>query len=135
MPLLVDTSVLIDNFRQVETPSVLYLKRVRRAERILLADLVLMEVLQGAADMAHANRLAEQLATLTHVNVVEDGIAVEAAEHFRTLRSEGISIRSQIDLLIGTYCIRHGHILLHSDRDYDLMAKHLPLRTVAAPLH
>ena len=32
------------------------------------------------------------------------------------------------DLIIGTYCMEHGHSLLHADRDFDPMAEHLGLR-------
>jgi len=40
-----------------------------------------------------------------------------------------VTVRKTIDLLIGTYCIAMDCILLHSDRDFDPMARHLGLRT------
>jgi predicted nucleic acid-binding protein len=42
-------------------------------------------------------------------------------------------VRKTIDLLIGTYCIMHRHTLLHSDRDFDPMQRHLGLKVV--PTH
>jgi hypothetical protein len=45
------------------------------------------------------------------------------------LRQRGITIRKTIDVMISTFCIRNGHILLHGDRDFAPMAEHLGLRT------
>jgi predicted nucleic acid-binding protein len=42
----------------------------------------------------------------------------------------GITIRKVPDLIIGTYCIEHGHSLLHDDRDVEPMREHLGLRVV-----
>jgi predicted nucleic acid-binding protein len=51
-----------------------------------------------------------------------------AAEHYRRLRKRGVTVRKTIDVLIGAYCARHGHALLHADRDFDPMVQHLGLR-------
>ena len=34
-----------------------------------------------------------------------------------------------IDLVIGTFCIECGHLLLHDDRDFEPMVRFLGLRT------
>jgi len=36
--------------------------------------------------------------------------------------------RKTVDLIIGTFCIVHGHYLLHGDRDFEQMHRHLDLR-------
>jgi predicted nucleic acid-binding protein len=41
-----------------------------------------------------------------------------------------VTVRKTIDVLIGTYCIQHGHELLHADRDFDSMHRHLGLRVL-----
>jgi predicted nucleic acid-binding protein len=56
-------------------------------------------------------------------------LAIAAAKNYRRLRGEGITIRKTIDLIIGTFCIAHGHMLLHDDRDFDPMETHLGLKT------
>jgi predicted nucleic acid-binding protein len=43
-------------------------------------------------------------------------------------KGDGVTVRKTIDVLIGAYCIRHGHALLHADRDFDPMVQHLGLR-------
>jgi hypothetical protein len=58
-------------------------------------------------------------------------IAVSAARHYRRLPGMGISIRSSIDRLIGTFCIERVASLLHHYRaDFLPMEKHLDLRCV-----
>ncbi|HLJ00222.1 MAG TPA: PIN domain nuclease, partial [Bradyrhizobium sp.] len=34
------------------------------------------------------------------------------------------------DIIIGTFCIEHGHALLHDDRDFEPMEEHLGLKVV-----
>jgi predicted nucleic acid-binding protein len=46
------------------------------------------------------------------------------------LRGLGFAIRAGIDTVIGTYRIRHGHELLHDDRDFAPMQRHLGLMVV-----
>ena len=35
-----------------------------------------------------------------------------------------------IDVIIGTFCIYHKHYLLHNDKDFDPIEKHLKLKTI-----
>jgi predicted nucleic acid-binding protein len=53
---------------------------------------------------------------------------VRAAANDRYLRGRGLTIRKTIDLLIGTFCIEHGHALLHADRDFEPMQLYLGLQ-------
>lgn len=64
--------------------------------------------------------------------MVSPALAVKSARHYRTLRGLGIFVRRTIDMLIGTFCIEHGHALLHSDRDFDPMQRHLGLSVIHA---
>lgn len=60
--------------------------------------------------------------------MLDETIAVQAARNDRFLRGRGITIRKRIDMIIGTFCLASGHVLLHDDRDFDPMAEHLGLR-------
>lgn len=62
--------------------------------------------------------------------MLDGSIAVEAAQNYRSLRRRGITIRKTIDMIIATFCLRHGHALLHDDRDFDQIALHLGLKTI-----
>ena len=46
-------------------------------------------------------------------------LALAAAEHYRSLRRAGFTVRSAIDVLIASFCIEQGYSLLHNERDYD----------------
>ena len=50
---------------------------------------------------------------------VSSELAIQAVRNFRSLRQRGRTVRKTIDCLIATFCLRHGHSLLHRDRDYD----------------
>ena len=62
--------------------------------------------------------------------MLDGGIAVRAARNDRALRTLGITIRKTINLVIGTYCIDNRLSLLHADRDFDPMQRHLGLAVV-----
>jgi hypothetical protein len=61
-----------------------------------------------------------------------EAVAVAAARNYRRLRARGVTLRKTIDLLIGTWCIDNRVPLLHNDRAFDPMARHLGL--VAVPV-
>jgi predicted nucleic acid-binding protein len=64
------------------------------------------------------------------VQIPDARLAAAAARNYRALRARGRTIRKTIDCLIATYCIEHGHALLHTDRDYDAFEEHLGLTVV-----
>ena len=45
-------------------------------------------------------------------------LALTAAQHYRNLRAQGITVRSSIDVLVAAFCIENDYALLHHDRDY-----------------
>lgn len=55
-------------------------------------------------------------------------LAVAAARNYRRLRRLGVVPRSATDVLIATFCIEEGHELLHSDRDFEPLARHFGLK-------
>lgn len=124
----VDSSVWIALIRDRDTPEVIRLRAIWNPARIIVGDIVLLEVLRGARSDRHAAYLQKELATFAQVTMLSPEIAVKAAANFRLLRAKGITIRKTADLIIGTYCMEHGHSLLHADRDFDPMAEHLGLR-------
>jgi predicted nucleic acid-binding protein len=124
----VDSSVWIALIHDRDTPEVTRLRSMPNPAQIIVGDIVLLEVLRGARSDRHAASLQKELAAFTHVTMLSPETAVKAAENFRRLRAKGITIRKTADLIIGTYCMEHGHSLLHADRDFNPMAEHLGLR-------
>ena len=99
---------------------------------MLVGDLILREVLQGARNEAHAGRIAGALAAFPSVSILSPDLAIEAAANYRRLRAVGITVRKSMDIAIGAFCLVNGHVLLHNDRDFEGMRRHLGLRTLAA---
>lgn len=125
-----DTSVWVDFFRGTPSPEAERLKLLISRVPLLVGDLMLCEILQGVPTERQAREVETALRAFDVVPMVGDVVATAAAAHFRTLRAQGITVRKTIDLLIGAFCIHHGHILLHRDRDFDPIARHLGLKVL-----
>jgi predicted nucleic acid-binding protein len=126
--IVVDSSVWIDFFNGKVTPQTSKLLSFMGNEPLLIGDLILCEILQGARTESHARMLEDELRKFDLAPMLNPELAVAAAKNHRILRSEGITIRKTIDLVIGTFCIAHQHTLLHDDRDFGPMETHLGLR-------
>lgn len=125
-----DTSVLIDSIRGRRTEQVSKFERLVAADEVMLGDLVLSEFLRGFDNEAESRHVHATLQGFPVVELCGETIAVEAARNFRHLRALGVTVRKTVDLIIGTYCIRNSLPLLHNDRDFDAMERHLGLKVL-----
>jgi predicted nucleic acid-binding protein len=126
--IVVDSSVWIAKLRNYSSAATQKLDAMIDTDEVAVGDVVLLEVLQGARGDRDASRLEYYLKSFHIVRMLDPEIAVTAAVNFRRLRSKGITIRKTVDLIIGTFCIEHGHSLLQDDRDFAPMVEHLGLR-------
>lgn len=126
--IVVDTSAWIEFLRGTGSPVQLTVRRLLDAgERLATTEVVVMEVLAGARDAAHEDRLRRlvlgcELLPLAGLSDYED-----AASLYRRCRRAGATLRSLTDCLIAVVVIRAGAEILHSDRDFDAIARHAPL--------
>jgi predicted nucleic acid-binding protein len=128
--IVVDSSVWIPYLRNDHTERTERLDDLLDREQIVVGDIVMCEILQGVRNEAEAARV-ETILRGFHLAAMRDvELAVRAAQHYRRLRSIGITIRKTVDLIIGTFCIENDHALLHDDRDFAHMERHLGLRVV-----
>jgi len=130
--ILVDSSVWIDFFNGASNTAVERLHALLKdsSSTLATADLVVYEVLRG---FRNSRALVDARALMSELSQVELGglpNALQAADHYRALRAMGFSIRSPIDVLLASYCIANGHMLLHRDADFDVMAALRGLRVV-----
>ena len=130
--IVVDSSVWIANLRGTGSEAVRKLRAVAETDddQILVGDLILLEVLQGARDEAHAACIERNLRCYPVAAMLHDRLAVLGAYHCRNLQGRGVTVRKTVDMIIGTFCIEGGHRLLHDDRDFDPMTQHLGLQVV-----
>jgi predicted nucleic acid-binding protein len=128
--IVADSSVWISLFRKDDTETASTLRSLIPRGVILLGDIILMEVLQGARDVHQARRIEQSLSDFPIVSMLSPALAIKAAANYRLLRTLGVTTSKAPDLIIGTYCIAGGHSLLQRDKDYLPMAEHLGLRLV-----
>lgn len=129
--ILVDSSVWIDYFKGLKNRQTEHLDALLADadDELAVADLVVFEVMRGFQS-AKAKRSAQAL--LLSTRLVEIGgldNALLAADHYRALRQKGYTIASPIDVLLASYCITHGHALLHHDADFDVIETLRGLKT------
>jgi predicted nucleic acid-binding protein len=127
---IVDTSVWIDFLNDVENRQTVWLEAALKLQKIGLTTLILCEVLQGARTELQFHDLIRDFFKLDVFDTGDAKLAVASAQNYRTLRQRGYTIRRTIDCIIATFCIEHGHQLLHNDRDFDVFEAHLDLRVV-----
>jgi predicted nucleic acid-binding protein len=124
-PVFIDSSVWIAFFNGQVTPKTTRLGFLLGRQPLAIGDLVLMEVLQGFRYEADVRRAERLLAPLDCYILGGDALARASARNYRRLRRLGITPRSSIDVLIGTFCAENDHHVLACDRDFELMAPHL----------
>jgi len=127
---IVDTTVWIDLLGGQQNAQAAWLAREIPQQRIGLTDLILCEVLQGIRGNAVFRQVKQKLMKFEIYDSGGVDLAVAAAENYRELRAEGITIRKTIDCLIATFCIEGGHSLLHRDRDFEPFEKYFGLKII-----
>ncbi|MBS9722229.1 PIN domain nuclease [Tianweitania sp. BSSL-BM11] len=125
--IVVDSSVWIANLRNQRNRAVERLYEVNPSE-ILVGDVIMLEVMRGAKSEQEARQLERYLRMFKQAEMLGLELALQAAANYRLLRTRGITIRSSIDMIIATFCIKHGYLLLQHDRDFQPMSQHLGLQ-------
>jgi hypothetical protein len=130
--ILIDTSVWIDHLHDDHTPQVARLRELILATPSVVAvgDLILCEILQGLDNDLEARKVETALRNFKIVSLLTPDLASRAAANYRLLRARGVTVRKTIDIIIGTFCIESDFVLLHCDRDFEPMQKHLGLKTI-----
>jgi predicted nucleic acid-binding protein len=125
-----DASVWIDYFNGAASAARAQLRELlQQGEvRIVVPDLVLFEVLRGFRHERDWRAARTLLESLDIEPVGGHALALEAAQHYRSLRAAGITVRSSLDVLIASFCIDRGYALLHRDRDFEAFERLRGLR-------
>jgi predicted nucleic acid-binding protein len=119
--ILVDSSVWIDYFRgarNLQTEQLDLLFEQGDAD-IGVADLVVFEVLRGFNSPRAQQEAQTMLLSIAVVEIGGISNAMNAAVLYRRLREQGRTVHSPIDVLLASYCMTHGHTLLHRDADFE----------------
>ena len=124
---LVDSSVWIDLLRGKDTPQTGLVRELLPRREAALTPVVYQEILQGARSPAHFTKLRSYFRTLPFLNPRHPIESWEdAAELYMRCRQRGYAPRSPHDCLVATIAVEHGTMLLHDDRDFELIAQTEP---------
>ncbi len=125
--IVADTSAWIDYVRGIDAPHTNLLDYELEHSRIITGDIIIAEFLQGFRSDKEYETARQMMESLEYHDFVGKEIAIQAAQNFRKLRKNGITIRKTIDVIIATFCIENGYELIHNDRDFDPMEEILGL--------
>ena len=127
--ILVDTSVWSLALRRDRPPESreveAFTAAIERGDACLTGT-ILQEVLQGFPDTSRTRRLVDYLAPFPLL-ALHRGDFVYAAEIRNKCRVKGITV-STIDAQIAAAAIDHKCALLTTDKDFEAVARHFPLR-------
>jgi predicted nucleic acid-binding protein len=128
---LVDTSAWVEYLRATGSATHLAVRHILDMdEPAHTTDVVVMEVLAGARDDDHRDRLRRLLARCEHIPVEGLEDFETAADLYRLCRRAGETVRALTDCLIAVVALRASISVLHADRDFDAIARHTGLRVI-----
>lgn len=124
--ILIDTSAWVEFLRDTGSPACNRVEALLAGD-IATCDMVRMEVLAGARDDLHLQRLRGLLARAAILPTTAADYE-QAAALYRLCRLRGDTVRKLPDCLIAAVAIRADAAILHRDTDFDMLARHTELR-------
>ena len=121
--ILVDTSVLIDFFRGVKNPKTEVFDSILQYKLPYgITPYTFAEILQGAENDGEYEKIKDYLSTQV-IYFLPSGIEIyeEAARISFDLHAQGFAPRSTADILTVLTAKKNGLLLLHNDRDFDIL--------------
>ncbi len=124
--MLADTSAWVDHLRGRRTKAAGRLSGLL-GDGLATTDIVVMELLMGARDDAHLRVLQGLVDSCDYLPTHREDYE-SAAAIWRSCRRAGVTVRSIPDLLVAAVAIRVDVAVLHNDRDFEVIARHVDLR-------
>ena len=125
--ILADTSAWVEFLRGTDSAADRAVRRLLKRGELATTDVVLMEVLAGARDADHRDRLRGLLARCEFVATEGPRDYEDAAEISRACRAAGDTVRGLTDCLIAAVAIRARMPVLQADADFETIARHTAL--------
>ena len=104
---------------------------IKKREDICICGIVLTEVLQGIREISVFRKTQELFNAMIFLPMPYS-VFLGAAEIYRNLRRKGITIRNSVDCMIASVAIENDIMLLHNDRDFKPIEKHLSLKVLTS---
>lgn len=130
--MVVDTSVWIEFLRATGSAAhTTLVDRIEDGSRLVVPEVVLGELLVGTTDEATAARFRSMAARFELVPIEALVDIEDAARIHRACRRRGEAVRNLIDCIVAATARRLDLPVLHRDRDFEVMARHVDLRTIS----
>ncbi len=125
---LIDSSVWLDVLmgRRDDDPLNRRVSSLMAEDLAATMPMINLELLRGARTREEWQRLRRFLASLQQLPLADATWEMASELGFR-LRTTGVTVPTP-DLLIAAVAMEEDAVLLHSDRHFDLMAAHVPLK-------
>ena len=124
MKVLIDTSAWIDFLNGHASPERRAVAElVAGEEEICTCGVVVAEVFQGLCRNKVRGELQRLFQNLLFLEASGIAIYLRAAEIYRSLREQGVTVRSTIDCLIAALAEENGCLILARDRDLALIVQ------------
>ncbi|MBW1869765.1 MAG: PIN domain nuclease [Deltaproteobacteria bacterium] len=128
--IVVDSTIWIDYFNGEVNRQTNWLDGALGTEPIIVGDIILTEVLQGFQSDKDFKTAKQLLLEFPFMEMLGRELALKSALNYKSLRKKGVTVRKTIDVIIGTFCIENNFTLLHNDKDFNPLEKHLKLKVM-----
>jgi predicted nucleic acid-binding protein len=127
--IVADTSAWVEFLRRTQSPVHLRLRAlIDEGAELAVTETVVMEVLAGARSRKHAEELRRHLLAFPVLTLRGLEGFDAAAGLYRACRAAGETVRELTDCLVAVPTIDAEATLLQADRDFEVLARHTPLR-------
>lgn len=134
--IVVDSSAWIEFFRGSGSDVHRALGRLlSEGAELAVTEVVVMEVLAGARSGRDVDEIRERLVAFPVLPLRGLAGFEAAASVYRTCRRAGESIRKLTDCLVAVPAIEADATVLAADRDFEVLARHTPLRLEPVVAH
>lgn len=123
---LVDTSVWVKCFRGLDKALSERISSLVLEERVFASEIIIMEILRGAKSDKEYNMLYQDFLALPQLTIGHDVWEMAWKTAYK-IRKSGINV-PMVDVIISAIAMRYKCILMHSDKHFNLIAKHTGLR-------
>ena len=125
---LIDSSIWINVLGKAKPQSYTQnLQEVIGGKDVVLTRFQQLEILQGCSTEKEWGKLSEYLDGQDYLETLPTTWQ-SAARIFYDLRKKGLTVRSPIDCCIAQIAIEQRVLLIHNDRDFDVIGRHFPLK-------
>ena len=124
--ILPDSSAWVDYLRGRSTRTADALDAAIRQGTVAMCEPVWAEVIAGARDERHHERLERALGSFDMIPTTFDDWE-NAATISRMTRRSGLTVRTFVDCLVAGIAVHRGATVLHNDSDYERIAALFPL--------